>query len=140
MKFLLNHQEQGWLMLDVEGNRSLGLFDSEDKALERAWLMASETGVDALVYSRNSPDDDSIIVVSGLRRCSECGSMRPAEDYELNGNGHGNGNGNVNGNGNGNGNGQLKSTACKDCADGGASLPPLVILDDADHLSFTENS
>lgn len=132
MKFLLNRQEQGWLMLDVEGNRSLGLFDSEDKALERAWLMASETGVDALVYSRNSPDDDSIIVVSGLRRCSECGSMRPAEDFQLNGNG--------NGHGNGNGNGRLKSSACRDCADGGASIPPLVILDDADHLSFTENS
>jgi hypothetical protein len=121
MKFLLNHQADGWLMLDVEGNRSLGLFDTEEKALERAWSLATSSGIDAVVYSRNSSDDDSIIVVSGLKRCTDCGCMRPAEDFYVDDAG------------------DLSTPECASCRENESSWPAMVVLDDIDQLTVTDS-
>jgi hypothetical protein len=116
MKFLLNRQADGWLMLDAEGNKSLGLFDSEEKALEQAWSLATSNGIDAVVYSRDSMDDDSIIVVSGLKRCTDCGAMRQEEDFHLDGTG------------------ELSASTCISCRDEEVGWPPMVVLDDATDL------
>jgi hypothetical protein len=116
MKYLLNRQADGWMMLDPEGNRSLGLFDSEEAALERAWSLASSDGIDAIVYSRDGMDDDSIIVISGLKRCPGCDAMRPSEDFVLNGNG------------------SASSGKCVNCRGDSHTWPEMVVVDDPGEL------
>jgi hypothetical protein len=61
-------------------------------------------------------DDDSIIVVSGLKRCTDCGSMRPEEDFHVDDTG------------------ELSTPECSSCRETEMSWPPMIILDDANDL------